>query len=69
MLAKVSVKGADITRLYCHLTGQTERDIQWRFTKILGEGKGKVMRRFGPNVDPEPTELQRLSEQATRMKQ
>ena len=66
MMAKVSVKGDDITPLYRHLVGQTGRDIQWNFTKILVDKQGKVLQRFEPNVDPESSELVSAVERALR---
>ncbi|MEP7362398.1 MAG: glutathione peroxidase [Acidobacteriota bacterium] len=66
MMAKVSVKGDDITPLYRHLVSQTGRDIQWNFTKILVDKQGKVLQRFEPNVDPEASELVTAVERALR---
>ena len=66
MMAKVSVKGEDITPLYRHLTSQTGREIQWNFTKILVDRGGKVIQRFEPNVDPESSELRAAIERALR---
>jgi len=66
MMAKVSVKGDDINPLYRHLVGQTGRDIQWNFTKILVNKQGKVVQRFEPNVDPEASELVSAVERALR---
>jgi glutathione peroxidase len=66
MMAKVSVKGDDITPLYRHLVSQTGRDIQWNFTKILVDRQGKVVQRFEPNVDPEASELVTAVERALR---
>jgi glutathione peroxidase len=57
MMAKVSVKGDDIAPLYSYLIGESGRDIQWNFTKILVDKQGKVVGRFEPNVDPESPEL------------
>ena len=66
MMAKVSVQGDDITPLYSYLTGQTRREIQWNFTKILVDREGKVIHRFEPNVDPESSELLAAIERALR---
>lgn len=66
LMAKVSVKGDDITPLYGYLTSQTGRDIQWNFTKILVDRGGKVIQRFEPNVDPESSELLVAIERALR---
>ena len=66
MMAKVSVKGDDITPLYRHLTSQTGREIQWNFTKILVDKNGQVVGRFEPNVDPESAELVGAVEKALK---
>lgn len=66
MMAKVSVKGDDISPVYRHLAAQTGRDIQWNFTKILVNKQGKVVQRFEPNVDPEASELVTAVERALR---
>ena len=66
LMAKVSVKGDDISPLYRHLTSQTGRDIQWNFTKILVDKQGKVLQRFEPNVDPEAPELVAAIERTLR---
>jgi glutathione peroxidase len=66
LMAKVSVKGDDITPLYSYLTDKTGREIQWNFTKILVSKDGKVLGRFEPNVDPEAPELQAAIERALR---
>jgi glutathione peroxidase len=66
LLAKVSVKGDDITPLYRFLTAKTGRDIQWNFTKILVDKDGKVIQRFEPNVDPESADLTGAIERALR---
>lgn len=66
IMAKVSVKGDDMTPLYGFLTSQTGGDIRWNFTKILVDKQGKVIRRFESKVDPEATELQAAIDQALR---
>ena len=55
MMAKVSVKGDDITPLYQFLTDkaanpQTGGEIQWNFTKFLIGPDGHVIARFEPDV-------------------
>jgi glutathione peroxidase len=57
MLAKVSVKGEDITPLYQYLTAAEGGDVKWNFTKFLIGKNGKVAGRFEPAVTPEATEL------------
>lgn len=58
MMAKVSVKGSDITPLYQYLTDktanpQTGGEIQWNFTKFLVGPDGKTVARFEPKVTPD----------------
>src|ERR1700720_543687 len=55
MMAKVSVKGEDITPLYQFLTDkamnpQTGGEIQWNFTTFLIGPHGNVIARFAPEV-------------------
>lgn len=57
MLAKVSVKGEDITPLYQYLTAAEGGDVKWNFTKFLIGKNGKVAGRFEPAVTPEAPEL------------
>ncbi len=58
MMAKVSVKGSDITPLYQFLTDKganpkTGGEIGWNFTKFLVDGDGKVAARFDSAVEPD----------------
>jgi len=69
MMAKVSVKGSDITPLYAFLTDKstnpkTGGEIGWNFTKFLVGADGKVLARFDSKVEPEPKELTSAVEQA-----
>lgn len=57
MLAKVSVKGGDMTPLYAYLTSAKGGDVKWNFTKFLVGKDGKVIERFEPGVAPESPEL------------
>ena len=62
MVAKVSVKGEDITPLYQFLTDkathpQTGGEIQWNFTKFLVGPDGHVISRFEPQVTPDSPEV------------
>lgn len=66
MMAKVSVKGADITPLYQYLTAAQGGDVKWNFTKFLVGKDGKVIGRFEPNVAPQSPELTAAVEQALR---
>lgn len=62
MLAKVSVKGDDMTPLYQFLTDksanpQTGGEIQWNFTKFLIGPDGHVKARFEPEVTPDSPQV------------
>jgi glutathione peroxidase len=62
MLAKVSVKGEDITPLYQFLTDktanpQTGGEIQWNFTKFLIGPDGRVITRFEPEITPDSPQV------------
>jgi len=69
MMAKVSVKGNDITPLYAYLTDKTAHpdtggDIGWNFTKFLIGPDGKVIARFDSKVEPESPEVTAAVEKA-----
>ncbi|HET7108080.1 MAG TPA: glutathione peroxidase [Candidatus Acidoferrum sp.] len=69
MMAKVSVKGGDITPLYAFLTDKsanpkTGGEIGWNFTKFLVGPDGKVLARFDSKVEPDSKELTSAVEQA-----
>ncbi len=66
MLAKVSVKGDDITPLYQYLTSTQGGDIKWNFTKFLIGKDGKVAARFEPAVTPESPDLAAAIERALK---
>lgn len=62
MLAKVSVKGEDLTPLYQFLTDkaanpQTGGEIQWNFTKFLIGPEGHVITRFEPEITPDSPQV------------
>ena len=62
MMAKVSVKGEDITPLYQFLTDKamnprTGGAIQWNFTKFLIGTDGRVIARFEPDVTPDSPQV------------
>jgi len=62
MMAKVSVKGSDITPLYNYLTDKsanpnTGGEIQWNFTKFLIGPDGKPIARFEPDVTPDDSKV------------
>jgi len=69
MMAKVSVKGTDITPLYQYLTDktanpQTGGEIQWNFTKFLIGPDGKTVARFEPDVTPNDAKVTGAIEKA-----
>ena len=69
MLAKVSVKGEDITPLYQFLTDKkanprTGGEIQWNFTKFLVGPDGRVLARFEPEVTPDSPQVVAAIEKA-----
>jgi glutathione peroxidase len=62
MMAKVSVKGSDITPLYQFLTDKnahpkTGGEIGWNFTKFLVGPDGRVVARFDSAVKPDAPEV------------
>ena len=59
MMAKVSVKGSDITPLYKHLTTTAKEtgDVAWNFEKFLVNKKGEVVGKFKSGIAPESDEL------------
>jgi len=69
MMAKVSVKGEDVTPLYQFLTDkamnpQTGGEIQWNFTKFLIGPDGHVITRYEPKVTPDSPEVTSAIEKA-----
>ncbi len=69
MMAKVSVKGSDITPLYAFLTDKaanpkTGGEIGWNFTKFLIGQDGKVIARFDSEVEPDSKDLTSAIEKA-----
>ena len=69
MMAKVSVKGDDITPLYAFLTDKmanpkTGGEIGWNFTKFLIGPDGKVLARFDSEVEPDSKDLTAAIEKA-----
>jgi glutathione peroxidase len=57
MMAKVSVKGSDMTPLYGYLTSAQGGDVRWNFTKFLVGKNGKVIQRFESGVAPDSKDL------------
>jgi glutathione peroxidase len=69
MMAKVSVKGGDITPLYQFLTDKsanphTGGEIKWNFTKFLVGPDGRVVARFEPDVTPDSPQVTSAIEKA-----
>jgi glutathione peroxidase len=69
MMAKVSVKGSDITPLYQFLTDKnahpdTGGEISWNFTKFLVGPDGKVIARFDSKVEPDSAQVTTAIEKA-----
>lgn len=58
LFEKVDVKGKGANPLFKYLSAQApgvlgSKAIKWNFTKFLVDRKGNVVKRFGPNVEPE----------------
>src|SRR6202166_5026677 len=69
MMAKVSVKGSDITPLYAFLTDKTTNpkaggEIGWKCKKFLVGRDGKVIARFDSEGEPDSTDLTSTIEKA-----
>lgn len=69
MMAKVSVKGDDITPLYQFLTDKSSNpqsggEIKWNFTKFLIGPDGRVITRFEPEITPDSPEVTSAIEEA-----
>jgi glutathione peroxidase len=69
MMAKVSVKGSDITPLYQFLTDKTAHpetggEIGWNFTKFVIGPDGRVLARFDSKVEPDSTQVTSAIEKA-----
>jgi glutathione peroxidase len=69
MMAKVSVKGDDITPLYQFLTDKSSNpqsggEIKWNFTKFLIGPDGRVITRFEPEITPDSPRVTSAIEEA-----
>ena len=69
MMAKVSVKGDDITPLYQFLTDKSSNpqsggEIKWNFTKFLIGPDGRVITRFEPEMTPDSPQVTSAIEEA-----
>jgi glutathione peroxidase len=66
MMAKVSVKGDDITPLYKYLTETKGGDVKWNFTKFLIGKDGQIAGRFESAVKPDDPALTSAVESALK---
>ena len=69
MFAKVAVKGPDAHPLFAQLTGKEAGQpgpVSWNFSKFLIGSDGKLLARFGSDVEPDSDELVKAVEQALR---
>ena len=62
MLEKADVKGSDQCELYKYLTGVDAKPVgkgpvKWNFEKIVVDGNGKPVARFGSKVKPDDSKL------------
>lgn len=59
MLAKVSVKGPEITPLYQYLTTHAPQkgDVKWNFEKFLTSRDGRIVGRYLSKVKPDDPQL------------
>jgi glutathione peroxidase len=69
MMAKVSVKGDEITPLYQFLTDKSSNprsggEIKWNFTKFLIGPDGRVISRFEPEITPDSPQVTSAIEEA-----
>jgi glutathione peroxidase len=65
MTSKVSIKGGAKHPLFALLT-QNGGDVGWNFEKFLIGKDGKVLKRFGSDVEPNSPELLQAIEQALK---
>jgi glutathione peroxidase len=66
MMAKVSVRGEDITPLYKFLTAAKGGDVKWNFTKFLVGKDGQVADRFESAIPPDEPVLTAAVENALK---
>ncbi len=57
MFAKVAIKGEGKHPLYAALQSATGGEVGWNFEKFLVGKDGKVLQRFGSDVEPDSPEL------------
>ncbi len=66
MFAKVAIKGAAKHSLYAALQTAVGAEVGWNFEKFLIGKDGKVLQRFGSDVEPESPELMAAIEAALK---
>jgi glutathione peroxidase len=66
MMAKVSVRGEDMTPLYRFLTAAKGGDVKWNFTKFLVGKDGQVADRFESAIPPDEPVLTTAVENALK---
>ena len=66
MFAKVAIKGDAKSPLYAALQSATGGEVGWNFEKFLVGKDGKVLQRFGSDVEPESPELMAAIEAALK---
>ncbi|MFM7742264.1 MAG: glutathione peroxidase [Verrucomicrobiota bacterium] len=69
MYAKVAIKGAAAHPLFVRLTGKEEGHpgpVGWNFNKFLIGADGKLLARFGSDVEPDSEELEKAIEKALK---
>ena len=66
MFAKVAIKGDGKSPLYAALQTATGSEVGWNFEKFLVGKDGKVLQRFGSDVEPESPELMAAIEAALK---
>ena len=66
MFAKVAIKGDGKSPLYAALQSAVGGEVGWNFEKFLIGKDGKVLQRFGSDVEPESPELMAAIEAALK---
>ena len=69
LYAKVAIKGADAHPLFEQLTGKGSGHpgpVGWNFHKFLIGADGKLLARFGSDVEPDSEELEKAIEKALK---
>ena len=66
MFAKVAIKGDAKHPLYAALQSAVGGEVGWNFEKFLVSKDGKVLQRFGSDVEPDSPELKAAIEAALK---